>query len=265
MNYEKILLYSGDLIKKNNLDKVDVIDITAEQNIKINSWINNNKDIVSVDNTFKKVALKITYKEDYYLLYFEFNEKGLVIRVFRGNISLENPIHHFDANTNFNEEYYIDFLNERYNSNELYVDVTYEKYYYETVSDVKNKKELTENTKENVISFVTWYFNILAYSQLNQDLIIKETRTHTKKSQSKKDKRAGKKPKVKLIKQNIIKLNTDHIEPPTEEEKREYERRIAGWTVRGHWREYKSGKRIWIKPQIRGDKEQVEGKVYEID
>jgi len=106
---------------------------------------------------------------------------------------------------------------------------------------------------------------IYSYLAFNQEYIIKETRTHTKKVQSKKDKRAGKKAKVKLIKQNIIRINTDHIEPPTEEEKREYERHIAGWTVRGHWREYKSGKKIWIKPQIRGDKEQMEGKIYEID
>ncbi len=102
------------------------------------------------------------------------------------------------------------------------------------------------------------------YMSLNQEYVIKQTKTHIKKVQSKKNKRAGKKPKIKLIKQNIIRLNTDHIPELTEEEKREYERHTFGWTVRGHWREYQSGKKVWIKPQVRGDKDNVEGKIYEI-
>ncbi|MBU3153922.1 hypothetical protein [Clostridium estertheticum] len=105
---------------------------------------------------------------------------------------------------------------------------------------------------------------IYSYLAFNEEHIIKQTKIHTHKTQSKKDKRGGKKPKVKLTKQTIITFNTDYIQPPTEEEKREYERHILGWTVRGHWRTYKSGNKIWIKPQIRGDKEQVQGKVYEI-
>lgn len=35
---------------------------------------------------------------------------------------------------------------------------------------------------------------------------------------------------------------------------REYNRHVESWTQRGHWREYKSGKRIWIKPQLKGVK-----------
>lgn len=33
---------------------------------------------------------------------------------------------------------------------------------------------------------------------------------------------------------------------------REYVRKTGSWTVRGHWREYKSGKRVWIKGHKRG-------------
>ncbi|MHB9909388.1 hypothetical protein CF048_11320 [Clostridium botulinum] len=107
------------------------------------------------------------------------------------------------------------------------------------------------------------FFSILIYSQFNEQFIVKQTKTHTKKIQSKKDKRKGKKPRVKLIKQNIIRLNTEHIQL-TEEDIKHHERHTFGWTVRGHWREYQSGKKVWIKPQIRGDKDKIEGKIYEI-
>ncbi|KFX58345.1 hypothetical protein HYH39_06710 [Clostridium botulinum] len=186
--------------------------------------------------------------------------------MFKGETSLKNPMYHYSCNTNFNSKDYIHFLQERYDLCDIYINANFEKYFYdENILLYNNEQELIEHVHNSIISFIMWYFNVLAYSQVNQESIIRETRIHTKKVQSKKDKRAGKKPKVKLIKQNIIRINTDNIKEPTEEEKREYERHIAGWTVRGHWREYKSGKKIWIKPQIRGDKEQMESKIYEIE
>jgi hypothetical protein len=66
-----------------------------------------------------------------------------------------------------------------------------------------------------------------------------------------------------LLKQTIIRLNTEHIQL-SEEEKRYYERHKLGWTVRGHLRHYQSGKTVWIKPHVRGDKDNLEGKIYEI-
>ena len=49
------------------------------------------------------------------------------------------------------------------------------------------------------------------------------------------------------------------------DEQREYNRQIESWGVRGHWRTYKNGKRVWIKPQVRGDKsKQVADKTYTI-
>lgn len=40
------------------------------------------------------------------------------------------------------------------------------------------------------------------------------------------------------------------------------------WGVRGHWRTYPSGKKVWIKPYVKGKKrnevDKVEGKVYKI-
>lgn len=36
--------------------------------------------------------------------------------------------------------------------------------------------------------------------------------------------------------------------------KREYKRHTESWNVRGFWRTYKSGKKVWIKPSVRGNK-----------
>ncbi|EQB3101495.1 hypothetical protein ACYIU4_002858 [Clostridium botulinum] len=249
-----------------DLDKLDIIEVNAEQNIKICNWINKNKAIVNIDNIFDKIIFKITNKDDYYyLIYLEFNKKELGVKVFKGHCGLKNPMHLYNVNTNFTQEDYIFFLEEKYDLCDIYLDVIYEKNFFdENILFFKNSEELNKRTKENAINFIMWYYNIISYSQLNQEQVIRQTKTHTKKTHTKKDKRKGKKPRIKLIKQNIIKLNTNHIPELTEEDITHYERHTFGWTVRGHWRTYQSGKKVWIKPQIRGDKSKVEGKIYEI-
>ncbi|PGO60643.1 hypothetical protein [Priestia megaterium] len=44
-----------------------------------------------------------------------------------------------------------------------------------------------------------------------------------------------------------------------------YERHAHAWTVRGHYRQLKSGKRVWIKPYVKGDvNEEIQPKEYKI-
>ena len=38
-------------------------------------------------------------------------------------------------------------------------------------------------------------------------------------------------------------------------EKRDYNRVAESWRVRGHWRQYKSGKKVWIEEHTKGKKE----------
>lgn len=40
-------------------------------------------------------------------------------------------------------------------------------------------------------------------------------------------------------------------------EKRNYNRHTEFWEVRGHYRTYKSGKRVWVKPSVKGNKEKA--------
>lgn len=73
-----------------DLEKLDVIEVSAEQNIKICNWIDENISRISnVNNIFDKVIYKITNKENYYLLYFQFQKEELLCKVYKGYDSLK--------------------------------------------------------------------------------------------------------------------------------------------------------------------------------
>ncbi|MBZ9635531.1 hypothetical protein [Clostridium sp. FP1] len=248
-----------------DLDKLDVIEVTEDELDKIKNWCLKNNDLINrnvnlINIIFNKGLIKRNVSNNiYFIIYFEFvNEKlrfsnyayNSIVRVIKPTIGVTKPIITLKNGIKMiQDKIFITDLED--------TDISLSEFY---LSHSISSDEHLEEINITLCNF----FSILIYSQLNQEQVIRQTKTHTHKIQSKKDKRAGKKPKTKLIKQTIITLNTDHIQPPTEEEKREYERHTLGWTVRGHWREYKSGKKVWIKPHINGDKDNVEGKVYEV-
>ncbi len=43
-----------------------------------------------------------------------------------------------------------------------------------------------------------------------------------------------------------------------------FQRHVESWTVRGHWRKYKNGKRVWIRPYTKGEGK-TEGKTYVVE
>lgn len=47
-------------------------------------------------------------------------------------------------------------------------------------------------------------------------------------------------------------------------DKRRYERHMEKWNVKGHYRTYKSGKKVWIEPQVRGAGKEVTPKEYKM-
>ncbi|NFL57788.1 hypothetical protein FDB60_01710 [Clostridium botulinum] len=238
------------LLTLKDIEKIDMIDVSNQDIENIRNWCISNNDYLEknyskIKDPFEEVIIlyqsNLIYKSgDIFYIYF-YDKKAN-----------DNPKYIYGFELNFEEN------RENMMRNKPITNIEF----LESYKDV-DRLNMQNNFVSQDLMIISFIYSYLAF---NQESIIKETRTHTKKVQSKKDKRAGKKPKVKLIRQNIITINTDHIdEAPTEEEKREYERHIVGWTVRGHWREYKSGKKIWIKPQIRGDKEHIEGKIYEIE
>ena len=53
------------------------------------------------------------------------------------------------------------------------------------------------------------------------------------------------------------------LPPDTEDaQKRAFERHVAAWRVRGHIRQLKSGKEVFVRPYIKGDKSKIADKEY---
>lgn len=119
-------------------------------------------------------------------------------------------------------------------------------------------------------------FGILAFMKASKE-IVKSTRVKrepvSKKSSSSNKKKSSKKKKTYLY-NKIYKLNKDSLSSATKkaaeaegitEGKREYH--ISSWYQRGHWRNYKSGKKIWIEAQFKHPKnlkKEDAGKTYKI-
>jgi hypothetical protein len=76
-------------------------------------------------------------------------------------------------------------------------------------------------------------------------------------------KKGGKKKakKAKKIQHRVFYIKAKGNEEEVEHT-REYERQAEAWTVRGHWRHLKDGRKVWVRPYIKGDPEQVEGNIY---
>lgn len=116
------------------------------------------------------------------------------------------------------------------------------------------------NIKRNEItrepfSFSYRILSIIAHtlkyiSEPKKEVLVSQTR-ETKNSGKSKKKRSG-------GKTYIYKKTYRILDVESKLEKREYNRIRENWGVRGHWRQYKSGKKVWIDEHIRGNKEEAQ-------
>lgn len=73
----------------------------------------------------------------------------------------------------------------------------------------------------------------------------------------------GKKTKQPVyIRRKVYKVKVD--EQAVIRDKARYERHMEKWSVRGHWRTTKTGKKVWVKPHVKGEGTK-EGKEYRIN
>lgn len=103
-------------------------------------------------------------------------------------------------------------------------------------------------------------FEIFAYmTNVTENVIEKKSSKQiTKKGKSKN----GKVGKNRVIRIGVTKYIIDF---DSKETGRKNDRHSLAWTVRGHWRYYKeSGKRVWVKPHVKGQGESTDGKIYKI-
>lgn len=95
---------------------------------------------------------------------------------------------------------------------------------------------------------------------------ISEPKKEVLVSERREPKNTGKKGKKKSGgKTYIYKKTYKVLDIETKLEKRDYNRIKESWGVRGHWRTYKSGKRVWIEEHTKGNKDTDSGdKTYKV-
>lgn len=77
-----------------------------------------------------------------------------------------------------------------------------------------------------------------------------------------KSKKKGKKSKKIYINKKIYRFSDV---PKEKQERSPVTRHTEAWDVRGHWRTYKCGKRVWVRPYVKGNVEKLgEKKPYRI-
>lgn len=108
-------------------------------------------------------------------------------------------------------------------------------------------------------------FNVLGYLVKPKELITRVDRPMKEgiKTQHKRVKYKSKNKQPKYITKKVYIVEDFNPFIPSKE--RTYTRHTESWNVQGHWRQYKSGKRVWIKQQVRGNKDkEVKAQEYKI-
>lgn len=98
----------------------------------------------------------------------------------------------------------------------------------------------------------------MSYFQGVEELVEERTVRTTK---SKKGKGGKKKSRVVNITKKVYKLTVPFDIPKV---KRGFNRHTDAWQVRGHMRKLKSGKEVWVRPYVKGDKSKKEPTIYKV-
>lgn len=157
-----------------------------------------------------------------------------------------------------------------YSSSQLTVSFKYDKNIQVDVADSLNHKvfsmELNSeimfipNIKRNEIAGEPFSFSFRILSIIAHTLnYISEPKKEVLVSQTKETKKSGKSKKRKSGGKTYIYKKTYKVtDVETKIERREYNRIRESWGVRGHWRQYKSGKKVWIEEHTKGKKEEAQ-------
>lgn len=105
----------------------------------------------------------------------------------------------------------------------------------------------------SLMAYMEYYSDKKEYVEIEtvQETVVKE------RKYKKKYKRTPVKIERKVYKVNINK-------EATVRDKRRYERVMSKWTVRGHWRHLKTGKKVWVRPHVKGSGKEINPKDYKL-
>lgn len=216
-----------------------------------------------MNETYPKIIIK-SQQDLQNLLAWRDNNKDLVRRY---NPVLENAIIQFDKHIQIYfktiQGYKINFkcyylFGEK---KELYLDFDWRLITH--MVDVHEYNGEQKDLQETIQDAITIRASLMAYMLHYKEVKerVHKTSTVTTKTTIKKKRKGNNKKSVRKIGTTIYNVSF----PNESNEKREYERHSSGWLVRGFWRTYKNGKRVWVKPHVRGtDKAKIDPPVYEL-
>lgn len=221
-------------------EKLDKIVLTEDDYAKVSKWNNENRDkFTALDVPLSEgLIYNSHYMEEYdatliQITYFHFDEDRILFRIFDEKDMSE--VMSFEMNM-------VD--DEPISNMKMFGDIASKKHYTITA-------QLTIMLVTDVLQYIS-----------NAPQHVKETKETKVINKKQKSKKSSKNNKSRQVKINTVKYTFDFSE---EYAKRHYERSAESWSVRGHWRIYKgTGKRVWIKPHVKGSGENIEPKEYRI-
>jgi hypothetical protein len=223
------------------IDKIDKIVLTYEEYQEISMWVQA-QNFDSVDITLNECL--IVMKDIEYKGFA--NQMGIYFRIDQhtGDILVQQ----YDMNDM--KVLISGMLDEEFFRNgKIRIDVKEERW-----KKFLKQEYLEQNIKITILTVL----NIFQYmNHCRENVVIEE---HTKRVRKASRHKAKKKNKP-----NFVPLKTKQYSfrnTKTTKTEYKYNRHKEVWSVRGHWRHYKDGRRVWIKPHNRGLGEIQEGKVY---
>lgn len=230
-------------------DKLDKIELNESDIAKITIWGSTiNKDDFDFNSPMQEGLIIINQSYNFHgknvdikaITYFKIHDNGFIIKQYDSSDMVE--ILSFD----------IDFdAIEKEKGN---------------VGIVNVKSKWLKSHKDDVMmqcnATMLLIINLFAFMTTVDEVVVskKETKHITKKQKSKK---ASKSNSKRIVKVSTIRYTFNFDD--SEREHRVYERHVDGWSVRGHWRYIKkSNKWTWVRPHVKGDKENVSPKTYKI-
>ena len=223
-------------------EKLDKIILNEGDMKKVNKYVQENKNKLELQLPMMEGVLIVNQYVDTKIKGIDFKgETSQAIHFLFSEDSRTLTIAAYDKIVGVNEDY--DF-NTKVNitANE---DGTYKTEIVDTT--IKNIS-MSEVEKAMLLS-VTVILDVLFYMsnyKSNEVIEITEERSVRKKSGK------GKKAKNRIVKITTKKYVFDKKYVPSGAKR---VKRVFSWSVRGHWRHYKSGKTVWINPYTKGNKD----------
>lgn len=117
-----------------------------------------------------------------------------------------------------------------------------------------------------------WFINtlykltmgLINYINKPKEVIEKDVSEYIERVRKKKGRKKGKSSKTTYINKKVYVFNSLPDTNDDYNEKKEYNRHVDSWDVRGHWRRLKSGKRIWVNAYTKGNAKNKKDKLYKI-